>query len=330
MNPLCNNDLYRGRFEISGAKRLFSRESKAAAGQSKMPPAYPFSDKCELPLGPEWSAPVGRHGWLMLFALSVTASMGFAVNPEQTMEHTLELAVTEYQAALDCSDRAERLQRFHRAEMLFSRAIDGGEPGAPDGVQNAELYVNMGNAALGAERLGPAILAFRRSLEIDPDHARASQNLAHVRSLLPDWVPRPEQAALLDSFFSWGGRLSHSERQALAGLLFLVAAALLAASIRWQRRSLRNLVWLPAIAWLIVVASLTAERWRASGSQAVIVAAEVTARAADSAHAPARFSQSLPGGTEVEELERRDTWSRIRLADGREAWVPASAIARVE
>ncbi|MGH7138244.1 MAG: hypothetical protein ACREHD_21030, partial [Pirellulales bacterium] len=59
---------------------------------------------------------------------------------------------------------------------------------------------------------------------------------------------------------------------------------------------------------------------------AVVMAPEVVARSADSPDAPTRFSRPLLGGTELEVIETRDTWSRVRLYDGRDAWLPASAL----
>ena len=82
----------------------------------------------------------------------------------------LARALEQYAHALDLADRDQRLEAFHRAEMLFARA-------ATEGAATPELYANIGNAALQAERLGPAVLAYRRALRADPDHARALQNL---------------------------------------------------------------------------------------------------------------------------------------------------------
>jgi SH3-like domain-containing protein len=55
----------------------------------------------------------------------------------------------------------------------------------------------------------------------------------------------------------------------------------------------------------------------------------VILRAADSMGAPAAFSQQLPRGTEVTLVERRDTWARIKLANGTAGWVPEGAVERV-
>jgi tetratricopeptide (TPR) repeat protein len=242
----------------------------------------------------------------------------------------LDEAVAEYQAALEGSNRDERLQRFRRAEILFTQLVAApGSEVQDHGFQNADLYVNLGNAALGAERLGPAILAYRRALVVDPDHRRALQNLSHARTLLPESVPRPTEGGLLDTFFAWALRLSHSERQNGAAVTFLATAALLAIAIRWRRTAYRNIAVLPALAWVFFLVTLLLDARRDTSRAAVVTATEVVARSADSAHAPARFAQPLVSGTEVEVLERRDAWYHVQLANGRDAWLPRSSVEEV-
>jgi hypothetical protein len=147
--------------------------------------------------------------------------------------------------------------------------------------------------------------------------------------LLPAWVPRPDEGGLLDTLFAWRERLSVSEHRLLAALLFAVAAGLAAATLRWPRLWLRNLAVLAAGLWLALAASAALVGRSPASQPAVVTVSEVVARAADSANAPPQLSEPLPGGTEVELVERRDLWNRIRLADGRETWVPASAVERV-
>ena len=91
------------------------------------------------------------------------------------------------------------------------------------GMESADLYANWGTSALQAEHLGVAVLAFRQALRLDPDHARALQNLNHARTLLPSWVPHPSHAGLWDSFFFWHRSLSVVEREVIAALAFLLA-----------------------------------------------------------------------------------------------------------
>jgi tetratricopeptide (TPR) repeat protein len=231
----------------------------------------------------------------------------------------LDEAVAIYGAAMNSEERSLRLGAFRRSESLFARAIE-------NGAQNAEVYTNLGNAALQGARLGHAVLAYRRALLLDPDHARALQNLEHARSLLPAWVPHPEGGGVLDSFFFWHRTLSRNERQLSAALCFALAALLAALSIRSGSPTPRNMAVLPALAWCVLLASLALDPATQDSDAAVVTTDEVVARAADSAFAPRLFPAPLPGGVEVRVLERRAPWVRIRLANGRDVWITESSI----
>ncbi len=271
--------------------------------------------------------PLIAHVCLAFFLLVVAiSSAALAATPREVLDE----AVRDYHSALDCTDREKRLATFRRAELLFERLAEGaettGSQSLEHAIENADLYVNLGNAALGAERLGPAVLAYRRALLLDPDHHRARQNLAHARTLLADWVPRPEEDGWFDTFFASSRRLSPDELRISAAAAFLLTAGLLGGSIRWRQATLRNLAIAAACVWLSLIALMLFGSRLGTAQPAVVIVPEVVARSADSSGAPARFPQPLPGGTELEVIETRDTWSRVRLYDGRDAWLPASAL----
>ncbi len=161
-------------------------------------------------------------------------------------------AVDTYTRALETVDRGSRVAAFRQAERLFEQLV-------ADGARNADLYTNLGNAALQGEHLGRAILAYRRALRLDPDHSRALQNLEHARGLLPDWVPRRELGGLAGSLFVWHRTLARHERALGAALCFLVAGALIACGVRFRQSAFRNAAWLPGLLWLAFVASLLVE-----------------------------------------------------------------------
>ncbi len=233
-------------------------------------------------------------------------------------EQVIQEAVQEYNDALNTVQKDRRLEHFRRAQRLFTQVI--GEHGA----ENADLYVNLGNAALQATEVGSAILAYRRALAMEPGHRRATQNLSHARDLLPDWIPRPKSRTLLDTFFFWHRTFSRSARWFGASLAFAMAAMLLAVALRWRWAWARNLALLPAAVWL----GLTGlPAWTSdTNDEAIITAVEVVVHAADSTGARARFAEALPGGTEVRIIEERDGWVQIRLADSRDGWVRTSSL----
>ncbi|MBW2228967.1 MAG: hypothetical protein JRH17_01185 [Deltaproteobacteria bacterium] len=241
---------------------------------------------------------------------------------EEDARIAVQEAVETYTFAMQSSDRGVRLQAFSRAEQLFAAA-------GASGVRNADLQTNLGNAALQNERLGTAIVAYRRALLLDPGHARARQNLDHTRGLLPDWVPTPPEAGVLDSFFFWQRALSRDARETLAAAAFAAAALLVAASILLGRVSTRWGALACTLVWLGMLASLAFDPTRDAARHAVVVVPDVSARAADSINAPRRFSEPLPDGTELEVLEDRGGWLHIQLHNGRDGWITASSIERI-
>ena len=131
----------------------------------------------------------------IILAVLVVASLVASLGAAQDTTTSLDKAIAGYGDALDTEDHDLRIEGFRRVERLFGSAVEGG-------YATADLYANLGNAALQAEHLGSAVLAYRRALVLDPDHDRARQNLIHVRDQVPDWVPRPDRSTAFDSFFS--------------------------------------------------------------------------------------------------------------------------------
>lgn len=256
--------------------------------------------------------------------IGAPSSGAFASSEAPTEIHELvRRAVESYGAALEIRDRGARLEGFRHAERLFAAAAAKSQP-------TPELQVNLGNSALAGERLGPAILAYRRALVAAPTHAQAGQNLEHARSLLPTWVPRPEPAGRLESSPLVRLFRDPAALPGLAAVCFAAASLCLAAGIRWNRAGLRLLGAVCALAWLALLAQ---SLWGPGGTRsraAVVISEDAIARSADSALATLALSQPLPEGTEVQWVESRSPWARVRLANGRDVWLLESALSGVE
>jgi len=250
--------------------------------------------------------------------------LGLVVGPAlaESPEDRLGAALTAYEQGMQSPDRDTRVQRFAESERLFRAALE--QQGA-----SAALWTNLGNAALQAERLGPAILAYRRALNIEPDYARAKQNLTYARERIPDWVPTPRRSGLLDTFFSWHQTLSRSTRATLAALSFAGICVLLSGGLIFRIIVLRYPAALLAIIWLALLGSLLIDPVRQAHREAVVVVPEAPARAADSSNAPLRFGQPLPAGSELRILEDRGGWLHIELHNGRDAWLTSSQVERI-
>ena len=232
---------------------------------------------------------------------------------------SIEDARDLYRSAIEESDRLRRVRLFAGAERAF-RPLAAVNADAP------ELQVDWGNAALGTQDAGRAVLAYRRALRAAPDNERALANLAWVRDRLPVWLPRPAADGALDSLLFWRDRFSVPQLHLLGGAAFAVGVLLLTP---WSRRPrLLGVVAVPAFAvWIVAAGSavLTGD----AADDAVVITDGVALRSADSTGASPTFANPLPAGTEVGIVEVRDAWVRVALADGTRGWLTASSVEAV-
>lgn len=237
-------------------------------------------------------------------------------------EQWLAPAISAYSLGMESKQRDERQHHFAESERFFAAAIEAGANGADN-------WTNLGSAALQAERLGPAILAYRRALLLDPGNERAGQNLAYARELLPDWLPRPSEDGVLDSFFFWQRSLTRGSRVDWAAGCFFLAALAFAVGYALRVGALRGAGIFLALVWLALIASIGLDPDSRASREGVIIVPETVGRAADSINAPLRFGESLPSGAEVRILEDRGGWLHVELFNGRDAWLVESAVETV-
>ncbi len=261
-------------------------------------------------LGEARRAPTRKAGAAALLLLTLAAPAAHA--------SPLDDGRAAYQQAMEVNANASaRKAAFARAEQAFGEAVRV----SPD---RPELLTDWGNAALGAGDLATATLAFRRALTLDASNARARHNLGWLRSRQADAF-RPAAASATDTllfFHTW----PRPRKLVIGSSAFALAILLFVPWTGRRRRGLTGLAILPLAIWVAMIASVVLEAGH--GDDAVVMD-DVVIRAADSAGAPAALSQPLPRGTEVSVLERRDTWTRIRIANGTAGWVPDGAVERI-
>jgi tetratricopeptide (TPR) repeat protein len=233
----------------------------------------------------------------------------------------LRRALDAYSAALAESDRDARLAGFARAERGFASLV-------ADGVETAALFTNLGNAALQAQHPGRAVLAYHRALALEPDASTARQNLAHVRSRLPAWVPRRDAGEGAQRLLFYR-QIDPETRATVAAICFAAMAGCVGLAVRRREGAFRGLAIAFGLAWASGIVSLVYDAQAGRDDLAVVIADDVPARSADSTLSPLALPEPLPAGVEVEILEERGGWARVRLANGRDVWIRGSAVERV-
>ncbi len=251
--------------------------------------------------------------------VAATAIVLLALGAQDGRAASLDDGRAAYQEAMELTTNATaRKAAFARAEIALGEVARL----TPD---RPELLADWGNAALGAGDVATAVLAYRRALALDAGTPRARQNLAWLRNRGPDAFRPPIRSGATDTllfFHHW----PTARKMIVGAAAFAIAILLLVPWASRRRRSLTGLSVIPFAVWIAMVASVVLEDRHADDA---VVMDDVMMRAADSAGAPAALSQALPRGTEVIVLERRDSWTRIRVANGTSGWVPGGAVERI-
>jgi len=193
-------------------------------------------------------------------------------------------------------------------------------PARADGLSAGSLY-NAGNAAAQAGDVGNAVLFYEQSLALDPRGADAAANLAFVRRQAD--LPQPQAGRLL----RWARHLPLRAWIAIgAGGFWLVAAALILASVGWCPRNLARLLVITGVGMLGAAAPALAGYH--FDRDAVIILAEDTPLLVAPAQAADRAGFARAGERAVR-LTTRDPFTEVLLPDGRRGWAPTPKVGSV-
>ena len=309
-----------GRERIDDAGLIAKLETEAFAPESSGKPLSPDlrSDAAGLLrrwLGESRTAP--RKSATAAVAL-VLLALGAS---DARADHATAIAEgrAAFQEAMNIEGNATaRKAAFARAEVALGEAVRA----SPD---RPELLADWGNAALGAGDLATAVLAYRRALALDPGNSRARQNLAWVRARQPDMLRPAQTSGATDTllfFHTW----PRARKLIVGAVAFAVGVLLLVPWTGRRKKALGMLAVIPFAVWIAMVGSVLLEDRRVDDA---VVMDDVVLRAADSAGAPAALSQPLPRGTEVTILERRGSWTQVRVANGTAGWVASGAVEKI-
>lgn len=261
------------------------------------------------------------------------ASPSRAAAPSSDIETLFTEANTRFrEATTKLESEPDAAQALLRESLVRFQAI------LDTGVENGKLHYNIGNVHTLLGDTGRAIASYRRAERFMPRDENLQRNLHHARSRTRDRIPVEARQEALRALLFWRDALSDRSQWwifAISFQLFWIVGALRAATAH-RRAAASPLAprWLMltfgAVA-LIFAASLAADHLAPGPAEGVIVAPEVVGRKGPDAVAyEPSFTQPLHAGVELKILERRADWRLARLADGRETWLPVSAIELID
>lgn len=215
--------------------------------------------------------------------------------------------------------------KFESAAQTYQKAV-------ATGIQNPDLFYNLGNAQLKAGRLGPAIAAYLRAQRLEPRDPDVAFNLEYARKKIAAPLPETLPGPLAKAFHLVADFLSAGEWTALCiGVYWLLGLAAITAILArgfQANRAARLLLWV-SIALLAGALPFAAYRVKQDvfTERAVIVADKVTARSGPGDENAALFE--LAPGIDLAVGQCQSGWCRVSAPGGFIGWVPANQFERL-
>jgi len=197
------------------------------------------------------------------------------------------------------------------------------------GLEAADLYYNMGNAAFRSNKLGFAILYYEKALKLDPRHEEAESNLEYVSMYREDQLESVPEFFLRSWFNSLVLLLPLKTWSILSITLFLILLSGILLYIFGQRLVFKKSGFTLAVASLIIFIisfSATMRRHHAlvDPDKAIVVSPSVVVKSSPSQSGNELFI--LHEGTRVSTDEEVGEWVEIKISDGRIGWIPVNTL----
>ncbi len=195
--------------------------------------------------------------------------------------------------------------------------------------QQAALYYNLGNTYYRLNKIGSAVLNYRKALYIDPGYKDAADNLALTESRINNRIP-----SVSDIFFiRWWNNLTAAQNNtawAIACVIIFLLIISLAVLSRFGKG--RNLASPQLMGALIVVLLITlvlafvSAGNKLNSSMGVVM--QNDAPLMNEQHT-GKAQNLVPEGTTVTILGTRTGWTQVRLPDGRTGWLQDDHINKI-
>jgi tetratricopeptide (TPR) repeat protein len=257
-----------------------------------------------------------------LLIASAACGDGLSADDRRTL---LRQALTEFDNGIELQRTEPRAARAH-----YTAAAAAYEALVADGIGNAALFFNLGNAYYRAGDLGRAVLNYRRAQRLAPGDERVRANLRLARQQVAPLIAPTPETRLWRQLFFWHYTTSLATRLTIAIALSVLGWAVLAL---WYWRRGRGWV---VLGLLLVVHGLGAATSvalqldnEASAAPAVIISGRPTLRLGRGEGQDAALAEPLGPGVEVRIHSERADWFEVSLRDGTTGWIPAEHAERV-
>ena len=212
-------------------------------------------------------------------------------------------------------------EQFADAAMLYDSIVN-------EGYVNAETFYNLANTHFRLGNLGNAILNYEKALKLNPDDEDAMHNLALANNQIVDEfnvVPTP----VLKRIFADVSSLFSSGIWSIIGVFFLgIMLVFVAVFLFGNRNSFILTLALVSLILALIIEGFAYGKYQLEQQSFGIL----TSPNSYVKSAPANTSQDLyilHEGTKVQIQDSFNSWSKIKLPDGKIGWIVSEDISEI-
>jgi tetratricopeptide (TPR) repeat protein len=207
----------------------------------------------------------------------------------------------------------------------FDQAIEEYQKIVDLGIKNSKVFYNLGNAYFRKNRLGEAILNYRRALALEPRDDDSMTNLAFVKLFTLDKIEE-QRVNPLSNLLHWFVNLFSLDELTLFVFLSYFLSILLGILILFKRKKRALLSGLTALLVILVIFSslFAIKLYFNSIKSGVLIAPQSEVRSGPGKDYTLQFTGHE--GLEFQINEEAEGWYRISLLNGVKGWIPKDAV----
>ncbi|AXT58748.1 SH3 domain-containing protein [Aquimarina sp. MMG015] len=220
----------------------------------------------------------------------------------------------------------EKANTFYNQEE-YQQAIDAYTTIINSGNESASLYYNLANANYKLSNIGPSIYFYEKALELAPNDEDIKNNLAYANNATIDAIdviPEGVISRTINGFTNMFGFDMWAWISILSIVLFVVLFILYYVTrISSKKRLFFIGSWISLVVGLFAIFFAFKQYGFIENNQyAIVFAQETTIKSEPNLRSEEVFE--LHEGTKVKVTETVNDWKKIKLADGKIGWIPAT------
>ena len=238
-------------------------------------------------------------------------------------------------SAASAADKCNGLEAGTKAynENDFELAIDEWRTCVDEGIINADLYYNLGNAYYRSGKLGFAIFYYKSALRLHPSDDDIQHNLNFAQTKTRDKEGDEEENPILEGLMDLHHALSLKSQMNISLILFWAIALVILARRFVNSSRGKNICTGVVFGMSVILCTIGASALYKMYTLETDITGVVTASSADVTSAPSDKSQTLntlSEGTSFEVIGEQGNFAEIRLGEKIRGFVKLSEVGIVK